>query len=130
MIARDLPVMFVDFDGLIFAGGGVDRLEVDQDCVLRFCNACVDGMDFRLVVMKQAIVMAEEMAEQGCRGSGSADLFGAREEPATELFAIERGGGAVECDVGLAVWGEEKIGFVAGLQEIIEGREFPRFCAT
>ena len=31
MIARDLPVMFVDFDGLIFACGGVDGLEVEQD---------------------------------------------------------------------------------------------------
>ncbi len=40
-------------------------------------------------------------------------MFGAGEEPAAELFAVERGGGAVEGGVGLAVWGEEEIGFVA-----------------
>ncbi len=58
--------MFVDFDGLIVAGGGVDGLEVDQERVVRFCNAGVDGMDCRLVGVEVVIVMAEEMAEQGC----------------------------------------------------------------
>ncbi len=57
-------------------------------------------------------------------------MFDAREEPATELFAVERGGGAVERDVGLAVGGEEEIGFIAGDEEIIEGREFPGLCAA
>ena len=57
-------------------------------------------------------------------------MFDARKEPATELFTVKRGGGAVELDVRLAVWGEEEIGFVAGYKEIIEGREFPGFCAA
>lgn len=57
-------------------------------------------------------------------------MFGAGEEPAAELFAVERGGGAVEGCVGLAVWGEEEIGFVASEEEVIEGREFARFCAA
>ena len=57
-------------------------------------------------------------------------MFGAGEEPAAELFAVERGGSAVERGVGLAVWGKEEIGFVAREQEVIEGREFPGFCAA
>ena len=57
-------------------------------------------------------------------------MFDAGEEPAAELFSVERGRGAVEGSEGLAVWGEEEIGFVACEDEIVECREFPGLCAA
>ena len=68
-------------------------------------------------------MVAEKAAEHGCRRPVETAGFDAGEEPASELFGVERCDGAVEVNVGLAVWGEEESGFIAGKQEVIEGGE-------
>ena len=47
------------------------------------------------------------LAERGVRAE--AEGFNAREQPASELFGIERGDGAIELEVGLAVGGKKKV---------------------
>ena len=41
------------------------------------------------------------------------------------MFGVQRGGGAVEMNVGLTVWGEEESGFIAGEDQVIEVGELP-----
>ena len=71
-------------------------------------------------------MVAEQAAEHGCRGPAEAAGFDAGEEPASELFGIERCDGAVEMDVGLAIGREEECGFVTGEEQVIEGGELSR----
>ena len=89
-------------------------------------DAGVDWADFAFVSVEDIVMVAEQSAEHGCRGPAEAAGFDAGEEPAPELFGVERGDGAVEVNVGLAIGGEEESGFIAGEEQVIEGGEFPR----
>ena len=71
-------------------------------------------------------MVAEQAAEHGCGRPAEAAGLDAGEEPASELLGMERCGGAVEVDVGLAIGGEEESGFIAGEDQVIEGGELSR----
>ena len=65
----------------------------------------MNGANLRFVSVKVVVMVAEQTAEHGCSRPSETASFDAGEEPASELFAIEWCGGAVEGDVGLAIWG-------------------------
>ena len=89
-------------------------------------DASMDWADFAFVSVEDIVMVAEQTAEHGCRGPAEAAGFDAGEEPASELFGIERCDGAVEVDVGLTVGCEEESGFIAGEEQVIEFGEFSR----
>ena len=81
----------------------------------------MDRDDLGFVSVQDIVVVAEQAAQCGCGWPGETEGLDASEQPAAELFGIKRGGGAVELDVGLAVWCEEEGGFIAGEDQVIEG---------
>ena len=83
-------------------------------------DARVDWDDLGFVRVENVIMVPEQAAKHGSGWPVQAAGFNAREEPASELLRIERGGCAVELDVGLAVWGKEESSFIAGEEQVIE----------
>ena len=79
-------------------------MKVDNQCIVLSGDAGVDWADFALVSVKDVVMVAEQSAKCGCGGPGQAAGFDASEQPTSELFGIERGGGAVEVNVGLVAW--------------------------
>ena len=86
-------------------------------------DAGVDWADFGFVSVEDIVMVAEQATEHGCRRPAEAAGLDAGEEPASELFGIERCDGAVEVDVGLAIGREEECGFVTSEEQVIEGGE-------
>ena len=89
-------------------------------------DASVDSAGLRFICVEDVVVVAEEAAQHRGGGPVEAAGFDAGEEPSSELLGVQRGGGAVEVCVGLAVGGEEKSGFIAGDDQVIEGGELSR----
>ena len=84
-------------------------------------DASVDGAGLRFICVEDVVVVAEEAAQHGGGRPVETAGFDASVEPASELLGVQGGGGAVEVNVGLAVGGEEKSGFIAGEDQVIEG---------
>ena len=89
-------------------------------------DAGVDRDDLRFIGVQDIVMVTEQAAQCGSRGPVEAEGFNAGEEPAAELFGVQRCDGAVELDAGLAIGREKESGFIAGEDQVIEGGELSR----